>query len=334
MRIVVVGAGAIGGLLAVHLERAGHTVGVVARGAQLAAIRAHGLQLHTPAGELLCTRPQADDDAARLGPQDLVILAIKAHQVAAVVPSLSALCHAQTLVLTAQNGIPWWYFMKRGGPHEGTVVRSVDPDGRIAAGLPVDRVLGLVVYPAAEIEAPGVVRHIEGTRFSVGELDNADTPRARLVAETLRGAGFKSPVVSDIRAELWTKLWGNLSFNPISALTHATLAGICAHPAGRQLAEQMMREAQAVAEALGVRFMVSLERRMAGAAAVGEHKTSMLQDVEAGRPLELDALVGAVVELGRLTGVPTPAIDAIHAAASLLAATLQARGSGLRLQGP
>jgi len=222
--------------------------------------------------------------------------------------------------------------MKHGGVHEGLRLESVDPGGVIAGHLPIDRVIGSIVYPAAEVIAPGVIKHLEGNRFSVGEIDNSETERIRSVAEILRTAGFKAPVLSDIRAEIWTKLWGNLSLNPISALTHATLADICQFPLTRELLANMMQEAQTVAEHLGIRFKVSLEKRIAGAEAVGHHKTSMLQDIEAGRPIELEALVGSVVELGRITATPTPQISAIYAAASLLARTLQTHGGTLRIR--
>jgi 2-dehydropantoate 2-reductase len=332
MKICVIGAGAIGGLLAARLAHTGNEVTVIARGPHLAAIRAHGLRLIEESGTELTVQLAATDRIPEAGPQDLVILGMKAHQVPPVVGDLAALYHDQTMVLTAQNGIPWWYFMKHGGVHEGLRLESVDPGGVIAGHLPIDRVIGSIVYPAAEVIAPGVIKHLEGNRFSVGEIDNSETERIRSVAEILRTAGFKAPVLSDIRAEIWTKLWGNLSLNPISALTHATLADICQFPLTRELLANMMQEAQTVAEHLGIRFKVSLEKRIAGAEAVGHHKTSMLQDIEAGRPIELEALVGSVVELGRITATPTPQISAIYAAASLLARTLQTHGGTLRIR--
>jgi 2-dehydropantoate 2-reductase len=236
-----------------------------------------------------------------------------------------------TLVVTAQNGIPWWYFFKHGGPYEGRRIEAVDPNGIISGSLPVDRTIGCIVYPAAELDAPGVIRVIEGNRFPLGELDGADTERVRLLAGKFRDAGFKTPILSDIRSEIWLKLWGNLSFNPISALTHATLEDICRFPATRELAAQMMREAQAIGEKLGVQFKVSLDKRIAGAEAVGAHKTSMLQDVEMGRVLELDALVRSVIELGRITELPTPAIEHVYALAALLARTLAEQKGHLKL---
>ena len=273
MKICVIGAGAIGGLLAAKLAHAGEEVSVVARGAHLAAIRANGLVLQEE-GDRIAARVFATDKIAEVGAQDLIILGMKAHQVGAVAADVAGALGPESLVLTAQNGIPWWYFFKTGDAREGTRLESVDHGGIIAAHLPIDRVIGSVVYPAAEIEAPGVIRHIEGHRFSLGELDGSKTARIEAVSQAFGKAGFKAPVVSDLRAEIWTKLWGNLSFNPISALSHATLEDICRYPLTRALAADMMREAQAVGEALGVKFRVSLEKRIAGAEAVGAHKTS------------------------------------------------------------
>jgi 2-dehydropantoate 2-reductase len=332
MKICIVGAGAIGGLLAVRLDKAGEQVTVIARGAHLAAIRAHGLKLIEEDGAEIIADVAALDSVAAAGRQDLVILGLKAHQVAAVVADLAPLYESHTMVMTAQNGIPWWYFLKHGGIFEGRRLESVDPGGFIAAHLPAERVIAAVVYPAAEIVAPGVIRHIEGNRLSVAEIDNTKTERIDEVARSLRKAGFKAPVVTDIRSELWTKLWGNLSFNPISALTHATLEDICRFPLAQDLAAAMMAEAQAVGEALGIRFRVSLEKRIAGAESVGRHKTSMLQDVEAGRTTEADALIGSVVELGRLVALPTPHIDAVYALVKLLAQTLQEAHGRLKIK--
>ncbi len=321
MKICVVGAGAIGGLLAAKLARAGEEVSVVARGAQLRAIRNDGLTF-VEAGESFTVKIAASDRIADLGRQDLVVLGVKAHQLAAIVPQIAPALGEKTLVLTAQNGIPWWYFFKHGGPHEGRRLESVDPGGIIADHLPIDRVIASVVYPAAEIERPGVIRHIEGDRFSLAEIDGEKTERIRAVSEVFVRAGFKAPIVSDVRGEFWVKLWGNLSFNPISALTHATLEDICRFAPTRALAAEMMREAQAVGEALGVRFRISLEKRIAGAEAVGAHKTSMLQDVESGRDIEIEALLGSVIELGEIAGVATPQLRAVYALTKLLSATL------------
>jgi 2-dehydropantoate 2-reductase len=325
MRICVVGAGAIGGLIAVKLAEAGDDVTVVARGAHLAAIRERGLKLLMDGAEHV-VRPRATDRIAEAGPQDAIVLAMKAHHVAPVAADVAALCGPETTIVTAQNGIPWWYFMKNGGPHEGKRLESVDPGGVIAQHLDVERVVGSIIYPAAEIREPGVVEHIEGNRISLGELDGAETERVRALAEVLRKAGFKARVARDLRSEIWVKLWGNCTFNPVSALTHATLEAICRFPPTRALAADMMREAQDIGEKLGVSFGVSLEKRIAGAEAVGAHKTSMLQDVESGRPMELEALLGAVVELGRLVGAPTPHLSAVYACASLLSKTVAEAG--------
>jgi len=330
MKICVIGAGAIGGLLAARLAHAGEEVSVVARGAHLAAIRANGLTLQEEGGEFT-ERVFATDKISEIGAQDLIVLGMKAHQVGAVAAEIAGVLGPSSLVLTAQNGIPWWYFFKTGDAREGTPLESVDPGGVVAAHLPVDRVIGSVVYPAAEIEAPGIIRHIEGNRFSLGELDGTRSERIEAVSAAFGRAGFKAPIVGDLRAEIWTKLWGNLSFNPISALTHATLEDICRYPLTRALAGDMMREAQEVGEAFGVRFRVSLEKRIAGAEAVGAHKTSMLQDIESGRAIEADALIGSVIELARLAKIPTPHMDAVYALVKLLAVTLAKAGGRLAI---
>ncbi len=333
MRIAIVGAGAIGGYLGARLALAGEEVTFIARGANLQAIRANGLRLIEHDGsERTVTAVRAEQDTSKAGPQDYVLLALKAHQLASLAHEVPRMYGPQTAVVTMQNGVPWWYFHRLGGEFDGRTLSSVDPDGSIAASIGNDRVIGSVVYPASELVAPGVVRVIEGNRFSLGEPDNTKSARALRLSEALVRAGFKAPVSSDLRGEIWLKLWGNLSFNPLSALTHATLAGICRHALARALAADMMREAQAVAERLGVRFRVSLEKRIAGAQAVGEHKTSMLQDVERGRALELDALLGVVVELARMTSTPTPHVDAVYACASLLAATLDERAGRLEMR--
>ena len=333
MKVAVVGAGAIGGYLGARLARAGEDVTFIARNKNLEAINARGFSLiledgsveHTP--EVRAVQRMAD-----AGAQDVVLLTLKAHQVRDVLPELRALFGPQTMVVTMINGIPWWYFHKLGGPHDGRAVTSVDPDGLIAANIEPERVIGSVVYPAAELVEPGVVRLIEGNRFTLGELDGSRSERIEALSQAMMKAGFKSPVSKDIRGEIWLKLWGNLSFNPISALTRATLEDICRFPATRALAAAMMGEAQRVAEKLGVEFKISLDKRIAGAEAVGAHKTSMLQDVEHGRALELEALVGSVVELGRITETPTPTIEAIYAATSLLARSLRASEGSLALR--
>ncbi len=323
MKICIVGAGAIGGYLAVKLASAGAQVTVIIRGANLTAVRARGLKLIHEGGEHVVLDIVATDKLSEVGPQDLVILAMKAHQVTPVANQLGPLLGPDTTIITMQNGIPWWYFQKHGGEFDGRRLESVDPGGVIADHIPVERVIGCVVYPACEMVEPGVIHHIEGNRFPVGELDGVETPRVAAIAELLKKTGLKSPVLTNIRAEIWLKLWGNLTFNPISALTHATLVDICQFPPSRTLAASMMTEAENIANKLGIEFRVSLERRIAGAEAVGKHKTSMLQDVEAGRALEIDALVGSVIELGRLTQTPTPHIDAVYACTSLLAKMLR-----------
>jgi 2-dehydropantoate 2-reductase len=333
MKIAIIGAGAIGGLVGAKLALAGEDVTFLVRGENLRALGSHGMRLVLREGtEQVARNVRATDDWATAGPQDVVILATKAHQVPDVADRIATLGGPHAPVVTMQNGIPFWYFHGVGGRFEGQVVRSVDAEGRLAAAIPPQRVIGCVVYPAAELLAPGLVRHIEGDRFPLGELDGRSTQRVRDIADTFVRAGFKAPVLEDIRAEIWLKLWGNLTFNPISGLTHATLADICQDPQARSLATRMMQEAQAVAGQLGIRFRVPLEQRIAGAEKVGVHKTSMLQDIEGGRAPEIDALVGSVVELARLTGTPTPHIDAVYALVKLLARNMQAQRAGVRMQ--
>ncbi|MFZ6638907.1 2-dehydropantoate 2-reductase [Undibacterium sp. TC4M20W] len=332
MKIAVVGAGAIGGYLAVKLAQAGHEVSVVIRGANLQAVRENGMKLIMDDGSEHVANIFASDRIADLPVQDVVILGMKAHQVAAVAADIPALLGPESIVVTAQNGVPWWYFQKHGGDYEGRRVEAVDPGGVVTAHIDINKVIGCIIYPACEIIAPGVIKHIEGNRFSLGEIDGSDTPRIRELADALRQAGFKTPISSDIRSEIWLKLWGNLSFNPISALTHATLVDICEFAPVRELVARMMREGQAIGEKLGVNFKVSIDKRIAGAAAVGKHKTSMLQDIEAGRPIELEALVGTVIEMGRITDTPTPNIEAVYALTALLARTVQEQNGKLRIQ--
>jgi 2-dehydropantoate 2-reductase len=332
VKIAIVGAGAIGGYLGAKLSKAGEDVTFIARNQNLAAIQRNGFRLILEDGsEEHAPGVRAVQRMADAGPQDAVLLTVKAHQVGDLLPDLQALLGPNTLVVTMINGIPWWYFHRLGGAHEGRGLESVDPGGRIAAAIGSDRIIGSVVYPAAELVSPGVVRVIEGNRFTLGELDGSRSERIEALSQAMMRAGFKAPVSRDIRGEIWLKLWGNLSFNPISALTHATLEDICTFEPSRTLAANMMREAQTVAEKLGVVFKISLDKRIAGAQAVGAHKTSMLQDVEHGRAMELNALVGSVVELGRITDTPTPTIDAIFAAAQLLAHTLSTHKGHLQV---
>ena len=331
MTTCIVGAGAIGGLIGAKLALAGNEVTLIARGPHLAAIRKGGLTLVATDGSKQVARDvRSTDRISEAGEHDLVVLALKAHQIAEIADELPALFGKETVVVTVQNGIPWWYFQKHGGEFDGKRLESLDPDGEIERCVGVERIVGSIAYPAAEKPAPGVIRHIEGLRFPLAELDGAKTARVKAISKLIVRAGFRAPVLSDIRAQIWLKAWGNLSFNPISALTRATLAEICRFPETRRLASDMMGEAKEIAEKLGVSFRHTIEQRIAGAEAVGEHKTSMLQDVEAGRPLELEALVGVVTELGRLTDTPTPSISAVYAGVKLLARTLDQRpGHGL-----
>jgi 2-dehydropantoate 2-reductase len=333
VKIAIIGAGAIGGYVGVKLALAGEDVTFIVRGSNLEAIRKNGMKLIMHDGtEHLATGVKATNDYAEAGPQDLVILAMKAHQVEAVAKDLPRLLGPDTTVVTMQNGIPYWYFHKHGGAFEGSRVESVDPGGMLSEMIPPRRVIGCVVYPASELVAPGVVRHIEGDRFPLGELDGSVSERVTQISECFGKAGFKAPVLDNIRSEIWLKLWGNLTFNPISALAHSTLADICQYPLSRELAANMMREAQEVAHKLGIEFRVTLDKRIAGAEKVGKHKTSMLQDIEAGRAPEIDALVGSVVELGRLTQTPTPHIDTVYALVKLLAKAMEEGRGQVQLQ--
>ncbi len=312
MRICIYGAGAIGGYLGVQLARADHEVTLIARGAHLAAMRAGGVRLLIDDEERIA-RPRCIEHPAEAGPQDYVIVTLKAHSFPGVAGLMAPLLHEDTAVVTAVNGIPWWYFYGCGGPYENRRIDSVDPGGRIWEAVGPARAVGCIVYPATEIVEPGVIRHIEGNRLTLGEPDGRITNRVTRLAETLRDAGFRCRVKPNPRDEIWLKLLGNLSFNPISALTHATLDRIAGEPGTARLCRLMMREGRAIAERFGVTFKIDIDRRLAAAAAIGRHKTSMLQDLEAGRPMEIDALITAVQELGCLVDVPTPTIDAVLA---------------------
>ena len=312
MKVCIYGAGAIGGFLGAELALAGIDVTLIARGPHLQAMREKGLVL-VKNGEPRIARPTCTDDPSEAGAQDYVIVTLKAHSVPAAVPAMQPLLGPDTAVVMAVNGIPWWYFYGIDGPWRDRRVEAVDPDGRQWDGIGPERAIGCVVYPAAEVVEPGVIRHHEGDRFTLGEPSGERSERVVRLSEAMIAAGLKSPVRPRIREEIWIKLWGNLAFNPISALTGAMLDAICTTPDTRALARAMMLEAQAVAEALGIRFPIDVEKRLDGAAAVGAHKTSMLQDLERGRPMEIDALVASVAELGRLVGTPTPEIDAVLA---------------------
>lgn len=321
MKICIFGAGAIGSYLGAKLAKLPRSeveVTLIARGKQLEALQTQGLKLEENGSEETTDNFFATADVNAVEPQDAIFVTVKAQSVPKLAPALPALYGPETMVITAQNGIPWWYFRKSGTEYEGRKILAVDPDATVEANIPVERVIGCIVYPATELIAPGVVKHIEGDRFSLGELDGTKSDRIKKLAQLLRQAGIKAPVRSQIRNELWLKLWGNLAFNPISALTRATLEDICKYSLTRELAQNMMLEAQAIAEKLGVKFSISLEQRIEGASSVGAHKTSMLQDIEAGRPTEIDALLGVAIELGELTNTPTPHLSSIYASVKLL----------------
>ena len=305
MKVGIFGAGAIGGLLGARLAHAGADVTFVARGPHLAAMQADGVTLRS-FGETLTVRPTCVADAAEAGEQDFVVVTLKAHALPAAAPAIARMMGPQTALVTAVNGVPYWYFYGLDGPHRDRRVQSVDPGGVLWTALPPAQAIGCVVYPAAEVIAPGVIEHTYGDRFTLGEPDGSRSARVQALAAMLVSAGFKAPVRPRIRDDIWVKLWGNMAFNPLSALTGATLDRLTGRRDLRAVARTMMLEAQAVAEALGVRFAIDVDKRIEGAAEVGAHKTSMLQDLERGRPMEIDALLGAVVELGGLVGTATP----------------------------
>lgn len=330
MKICVVGAGAIGGFMGARLAQQDHEISLIARGPHLAAIRQDGLKLLQDNEEIVARNVVATDDIGELPVQDVVLLALKSHQIVSVLDRLPGIIGPETVMVTLQNGIPWWYFQKLPGTYEDRIVETVDPGGVLLKSINPDCLLGCIAYPAAFIAQPGVIRHVEGIRFPLGELDGHLSERANRVSEALVDAGFKSPVLEDIRSEIWLKLWGNLSFNPISAMTHSTLEAICRFPLTRELAATMMTEAMEVAEKLGASFRVSLERRIEGAEKVGKHKTSMLQDVEAGKPLEIDGMLGVVIELAQMTGTPIPTLKAVYACVSLLNHTMSEQGISVK----
>ncbi|MFM7781141.1 MAG: 2-dehydropantoate 2-reductase [Alphaproteobacteria bacterium] len=306
MKICIFGAGAIGGLMGAKLAAKGDVdVTFIARGPHLAAMRENGVKLISEGTEQI-VHPRCVATAEEAGPQDYVLVTLKAHSLPSAAKQMQPLLGPDTAIVSAVNGIPWWYFHGIGGAYEGRIVQSVDPDGQVSALLPPSRAIGCIVYPAAEVTAPGVIDHSYGDRFSLGEPDGSRSPRAQALSEALIAAGFKAPVRPKIRDELWVKLWGNMAFNPISALTTATLDVLTADEGQRGVARAMMLEGQRVAEALGVRFAIDVDKRIAGAAEVGAHKTSMLQDLERGRPMEIEALLGAVVELADWVGEAAP----------------------------
>lgn len=332
MDVCVVGAGAVGGMIAARLSRAQERLSVLETGEPLAAIRTRGLRLIELSGdETRVESLRVSSDPLELGPQDVVLLAVKAYAIPGLAKALRPLFGAETVVVTLQNGVPWWYFQRLSGSRADWRVDVLDPQGEIASNIEAERILGGVVYTASEVLEPGVIRWTEGNRISVGELDGARSERAEAVCELFRDVGFKSYLLEDVRAEMWLKLWGNLSINPLSALTHATMAELLAFPPAKDLVARLMGEMEAVATALGVKLRMPLEQRLAGAEKVGGHKTSTLQDAENGRRLEVDALLGAVVELAGKCGVSVPCTEVMYASLALLDQTLQS-GRSVRLE--
>jgi 2-dehydropantoate 2-reductase len=330
MKVVIVGAGATGGFLGAKLARAGADVALVARGAHLAAMRTHGVRVIGPQPEQeFVSFPRCTDVETVVSEADVVFLTVKAHSLPDLAPRIGPLLQPDTAVVTAQNGVPWWYFFNHGGALDGMRLRSVDPNGAVAAAIDVRQVIGCVVYPATRLDEPGVIQHIEGTRFSIGELDGSRSERCQRIATLLGQAGLKCPVRTRIRHELWLKLLGNAVLNPLSALTRCTLQQILQDASGRAVAAAAMGEADRVARELGVDLEISVEQRLAGAESVGDHKTSMLQDLETGRPLEIDALLGAVIEIGERLGLELPHLRTLYACTTLLA---RQQASGLRSQ--
>lgn len=312
MRVCIYGAGAIGGWLGIELSRAGEDVTLIARGPHLEAMQKNGAKLLIH-GEERVAHPRCIEDPADAGPQDYVIVTLKAHSLPGIADRIQPLLGPDTAVVTGVNGIPWWYFYKLSGPYENHKLESVDPGGKFWDAVGPERAIGFVVYPATEIVEPGVILHIEGDRFTMGEPDGLPSERTEKLDAALTKAGFTSRIRDNIRDDIWVKLWGNLCFNPISALTHATLDKVAGEADTGRVCKLMMLEAQEIGEKLGAGFRVNVDRRLAGGAAVGPHKTSMLQDLELGRPMEIDALVTVVQELGRLVDVPTPTIDVVLA---------------------
>src|SRR5215210_1305168 len=321
MRVAVLGAGAIGAYVGAALARGGTEVHLIARGENLKAMREDGVKVLSDRGDFH-QHPPATDDPSEVGPVDYVFLGLKANSYATSGHLLEPLLHDDTAVIAAQNGIPWWYFHGVDGPYAGRQIETVDPRGAVTAVIPPERAIGCVVYAGTELEAPGVVRHLEGTRFTIGEPNRTVSERCKQFSEAMIAGGLKCPVEQDVRDEIWVKLMGNVAFNPLSALTRATMGQICRHDNARQLVAAMMSETLEIAEAVGAHPQISIQKRLAGAERVGEHKTSTLQDLEAGKPLELAAIIGAVVELADLTGIEAPGLRSINAASSLLAQAL------------
>lgn len=317
MKIAIVGAGAIGAYLGAKLALSGEDVYLVARGAHLREMQAHGVRVRSPEGDFEA-HPTATGEYESIGPVDFVFLTVKAHSLTEIAPNLTPLLGPETAVVSAQNGIPWWYFQGHGGPLDGASIVSVDPGGVIAGAVDPSRIIGCVIYPSTVMVQPGVIEHIEGNRFSIGELDGRNSDRCKRLAAALIKAGLKCPIRTRIRHDLWIKLLGNVVFNPMSALTGATLVEMATDPEASAVARAVMAEADEVAEALGVRLPVTIDQRIEGAKGVGHHKTSMLQDLESGRPMELDSVVGVVIELGEKLGLPMPHTRTLYSCAKLL----------------
>jgi 2-dehydropantoate 2-reductase len=321
MRIAVLGAGAIGAYVGAALARGGTEVHLIARGANLEALRERGVKVRSERGDFEA-HPPATDDSREIGPVDFVFLGLKAHSYASCGTLLEPLLHEETAVVAAQNGIPWWYFHRLEGRYEGRRIEAVDPGGAVSRVIPPERAIGCVAWPGTELAEPGVVQHKEGTRFSIGEPDGSISERCEQFSEAMVAGDLKCPIEERIRDDIWVKLMGNVAFNPLSILTRATLAGICGHEPTRDLVAKIMGESLEIARAVGAEPSISVEKRLAGAQGVGEHKTSTLQDLEANKPLELAALVDAVVELADLTDIEAPRLRAVAAASGLLAETL------------
>jgi len=317
MRIAIVGAGAIGAYVGARLAAAGNEVALLARGAHLRAMQERGVLVRSTSGELTA-HPFATENPAEIGPVDIVFLTLKAHSLPEIAPRLAPLLGPETPVIAGQNGIPWWYFEKHGGPLDGTRLNSVDPGGTLSLTIPIERVVGCVIYCSAVIEEPGVILHIEGERLAIGEPDGSRSERCKRISRVLQQANLKCRVRTRIRHDIWVKLLGNLALNPISALTRAAIEEMTHDAKTQEIMRAIMEEGAAVARAVGVELEISIDQRLQGASRVGEHKTSMLQDLEQGRPLELDCIVGAVIELAEKLHVPAPHTRTVYACTKLL----------------
>ena len=312
MRICIYGAGAIGAWLGAQMSLSGEDVTLIARGPHLNAMKKNGIKVLINEQEITAF-PKCVQDSRDAGPQDYVFISVKSYSLNEIIQNINHLFDKNTTVITGINGIPWWYFYKLKGPYENHNLKAIDPDGKIWKTIDPKRAIGCVVYPAAEIMSPGIIKHIEGDRFILGEPDGEKTDRVNIFCNALQKSGFTSRVRTNIRDDIWVKLWGNLCFNPISVLTQATLDLVAGEEGTANICRLMMQESQEIGEKLGINFRVDIERRLRGGAEVGSHKTSMLQDLESKKPMEIDALITSVKELGELVKVPTPTIDIILA---------------------